>query len=146
MSYAVSAALQAAIYQRLMQDEAMAALVQGHVYATTARSRAQAKPIVTARQAGTELHDLIADNRRCGVLFGPERAGLENDEVAAADTVLTVPLNPDFTSLNLAQAVLLLAAHYYDYRAETALGQGCMPFGVTSLIARYRPLRVGFGS
>lgn len=85
-----------------------------HVYATTARSRAQAKPIVTARQAGAELRDLIADNRRCGVLFGPERAGLENDEVAAADTVLTVPLNPDFTSLNLAQAVLLLAYEWYQ--------------------------------
>lgn len=90
-----------------------------HVYATTARSRAQAKPIVTARQAGTELRDLIADNRRCGVLFGPERAGLENDEVAAADTVLTVPLNPDFTSLNLAQAVLLLAYEWYQTGDET---------------------------
>ncbi|MFZ7090419.1 head-tail connector protein [Primorskyibacter sp. 2E233] len=50
-----------------------------------------------------------------------------------------------FTDLpaDLAQAVLLLAAHYYEYRDETALGQGCMPFGVTSLIARYRPMRLG---
>lgn len=47
---------------------------------------------------------------------------------------------------DLAQAVLLLAAHYYEYRHETALGEGCMPFGVTSLIARYRPLRMGFGA
>lgn len=45
---------------------------------------------------------------------------------------------------DLAQAVMLLAAHYYEYRDETALGQGCMPFGVTSLIARYRPVRIGF--
>ncbi len=44
---------------------------------------------------------------------------------------------------DLAQAVMLLAAHYYEYRDETALSQGCMPFGVTSLIARYRPVRVG---
>ena len=44
---------------------------------------------------------------------------------------------------DLRQAVLLLAAHYYEYRDETALGGGCMPFGVTSLIARYRPLRLG---
>ncbi len=44
---------------------------------------------------------------------------------------------------DLKQAVLLLAAHYYEYRDETALGQGCMPFGVTSLIARYRPVRIG---
>lgn len=47
---------------------------------------------------------------------------------------------------DLAQAVMLLAAHYYEYRDETALSQGCMPFGVTSLIARYRPLRLGFGA
>ncbi|GGG64266.1 hypothetical protein GCM10011415_08530 [Salipiger pallidus] len=47
---------------------------------------------------------------------------------------------------DLRQAVLLLAAHYYEYRNETALGQGCMPFGVTSLIARYRAVRLGFGA
>ncbi len=47
---------------------------------------------------------------------------------------------------DLAQAVLLLAAHYYEYRDETSLSQGCMPFGVTSLIARYRPMRMGFGA
>lgn len=46
---------------------------------------------------------------------------------------------------DLQQAVLLLAAHYYEYRDETALSQGCMPFGVTSLIARYRPVRLGLG-
>ncbi|MCT4372714.1 head-tail connector protein [Yangia mangrovi] len=47
---------------------------------------------------------------------------------------------------DLGQAVLLLAAHYYEYRDETVLGQGCMPFGVTALIARYRPLRLGFSA
>ncbi|EEX14180.1 conserved hypothetical protein [Citreicella sp. SE45] len=52
----------------------------------------------------------------------------------------------DEVPADLAQAVLLLAAHYYEYRDETSLGQGCMPFGVTALIARYRPLRVGFGA
>lgn len=59
----------------------------------------------------------------------------------------TAGFGPDFADLpsDLAQAVLLLAAHYYEYRDETALGQGCMPFGVTSLIARYRPLRLGGG-
>jgi len=47
---------------------------------------------------------------------------------------------------DLAQAVLLLAAHYHEYRDETALAQGCMPFGVSSLIARYQPMRIGFAS
>lgn len=46
---------------------------------------------------------------------------------------------------DLAQAVLMLAAHYYEYRHETSLGDGCMPFGVTSLLQRYRPVRIGFG-
>lgn len=52
----------------------------------------------------------------------------------------------DAIPADLRQAVLLLAAHYYEYRDETALGQGCMPFGVTSLIARYAPMRMGFGA
>ena len=47
---------------------------------------------------------------------------------------------------DLGQAVLLLAAHYYEYRHETSLSDGCMPFGVTSLIQRYRPMRIGFGA
>ncbi len=54
----------------------------------------------------------------------------------------------DFTAVpaDLRQAVMLLAAHYYEYRDDTALGQGCMPFGVTSLIARYAPVRLGLSS
>ncbi|MEP0671664.1 MAG: head-tail connector protein [Sulfitobacter pontiacus] len=47
---------------------------------------------------------------------------------------------------DLQQAVLMLAAHYYEYRHETRLGDGCMPFGVSSLIERYRPLRIGLGA
>lgn len=55
---------------------------------------------------------------------------------------------PDWAAIpaDLAQAVMLLAAHYYEYRNETALGQGCMPFGVTSLIERYRVMRIGMGA
>jgi uncharacterized phiE125 gp8 family phage protein len=51
----------------------------------------------------------------------------------------------DLLPADLQQAVLLLAAHYYEYRDEQSLGEGCMPFGVTSLIARYRALRMGLG-
>jgi uncharacterized phiE125 gp8 family phage protein len=47
---------------------------------------------------------------------------------------------------DLGQAVLLLAAHYYEYRDETSLAAGCMPFGVTSLIERYRRMRLGLGA
>ena len=63
----------------------------------------------------------------------------------AAEVRFQAGYGPGFDDLpaDLAQAVLLLAAHYYEYRDETALSQGCMPFGVTSLIARYRPVRLG---
>ena len=61
---------------------------------------------------------------------------------------LTAGMSPDWGNLpaDLAQAVMLLAAHYYEYRDETSLGRGCMPFGVTSLIERYRPVRIGLGA
>lgn len=77
------------------------------VYATTARSRDAQQRVLTARQAAAEIH--AAAGRRCGVIFGPERTGLTNDDVAFADTVITVPLNPAYASLNLGQAVLLVA-------------------------------------
>ncbi len=61
------------------------------------------------------------------------------------EIVLTAGFGPTWADLpaDLAQAVLLLAAHYYEYRHEVALKDGCMPFGVTSLTARYRPMRMG---
>ena len=69
-------------------------------------------------------------------------------EGGAAEIRFTAGFGAAFDDLpaDLAQAVLLLAAHYYEYREATGLGQGYMPFGVTSLIARYRPLRMGFGA
>jgi len=85
------------------------------VYATTARPREMVKPVLTAEAAGGELPRRLATGERVGVLFGPERTGLENEDVALADAVVSVPLNPGFASLNLAQAVLLVA--YEIHRA-----------------------------
>jgi len=79
------------------------------VYATTARQRDMGKHVVTPRQAAGEIRRHGNAGERCGVLFGRERIGLTNDEVVLADALLTVPLNPGFTSLNLAQAVLLVS-------------------------------------
>ncbi|MCC1493422.1 head-tail connector protein [Cognatishimia sp. F0-27] len=69
-------------------------------------------------------------------------------ELGSAEVRFEAGYAQDFQELpsDLAQAVLMLAAHYYEYRDETALSQGCMPFGVTSLIARYRPVRLGMTS
>jgi tRNA/rRNA methyltransferase len=78
----------------------------GHVYATTVRKRALTKRVVGPERAAL---DTRARPGRTAVLFGPERAGLETDDVALAQEILTLPVNPDFASLNLAQAVILFA-------------------------------------
>lgn len=80
-----------------------------YVYATTARTRGLVKPVLTPEAAMAEARTLIAAGKRVAVLFGPERAGLENDDVARASAIITVPVNPAFYSLNLAQCVLLTA-------------------------------------
>jgi tRNA/rRNA methyltransferase len=79
-----------------------------HLYATTARLRDMIKPVLVPRAAIARIAPQIAAGEAAGILFGPERSGLTNDHVALADTVITFPLNPAFSSLNLAQAVLLL--------------------------------------
>jgi tRNA/rRNA methyltransferase len=86
-------------------EEAIADL--DFVFATTARVRGMVKDMYTPDAAAKALHEKSAGGGRCGILFGPERAGLENDDVARANAVLHIPLNPGFSSLNLAQAVLL---------------------------------------
>lgn len=79
------------------------------ILATTARNRGIVKDIYTA-EAGVKLvrERNAGDLQKCGLMFGPERTGLENDDVALADAILNIPLNPGFSSLNLAQAVLLV--------------------------------------
>ena len=88
------------------------------VFATTARERGMATRIVTPRQAASEMHAAAGRGERAGLLFGPERSGLTNDDVALADTLLRVPLNPGFSSLNLAQAVLLAGYEWYQLQAQ----------------------------
>lgn len=92
--------------------EALADL--NRVWATTARNRFMVKPVDTPRTAADAMRTIAAGGQKFGVMFGPERTGLENDDVSLADTVLTVPLNPDYTSLNLAQCVLLVGYEWYQ--------------------------------
>jgi tRNA/rRNA methyltransferase len=93
------------------------------VYATTARAHAQAKPVVDAEAAAREVLAHHGGGGSVGLVFGRERNGLENDEVALADAILTLPVNPDFSSLNLAQAVIITA--YEWWKRATA---GALPF------------------
>lgn len=83
------------------------------LFATTARAHDQAKPVVGPEAAAREMSGHIAGGGRCGILFGRERAGLTNDEVALANRIVTFPVNPGFASLNLAQAVLLMGYEWF---------------------------------
>lgn len=98
---------------RLFDSSAEAVADVEHVYATTARVRDMRKPAVTPAAAAVEIRQNAARGERSALLFGPERTGLDNDDVALAAKVLHVPLNPSFSSLNLAQAVLLVAYEWY---------------------------------
>ncbi len=80
-----------------------------HVYATTVRKRGVTKPVVTPAEAAGAIH---SEPGRSAILFGAERSGLDSDELALARTIITVPINPDFGSLNLAQAVIICAYEY----------------------------------
>ena len=82
------------------------------VYATTARGRGLTKTVLTPERAMADARALSAAGQRVAVLFGPERTGLENDDVALASAIVTVPVNPAFFSLNLGQCVLLLAYEF----------------------------------
>jgi tRNA/rRNA methyltransferase len=86
-----------------------------HIYATTVRKRGLVLPVVTPEAAALEMH---AQSGGSAVLFGAERSGLETEEAAIAAKILTVPINPDFGSLNLAQAVILIA---YEWSKGEAL-------------------------
>jgi len=88
-----------------------------HVYATTVRKRGVTKPVMTPEVAAREIH---GQPGRSAILFGPERSGLETDDVAVARTIITVPINPEFGSLNLAQAVILVA---YEWSKGVTLAQ-----------------------
>jgi tRNA/rRNA methyltransferase len=89
------------------------------VYAMTARPRDMVKPVATPRQAALDLRLAAAAGEAAGVLFGPERSGLTNDDLALAERIVSVPLNPGFSSLNLAQAVLLLGYEWFQAADHT---------------------------
>jgi len=88
-----------------------------HVYATTVRKRGVTKPVLTPAAAAEEI---AGNTGRSAILFGPERSGLETDDVALARAIITVPVNPAFGSLNLAQAVILCA---YEWSKQVPAAQ-----------------------
>ncbi len=92
-------------------DDAVADLHR--VLATCPRPRHMVKPVLTARAGAAALRDAAARGLRAGILFGPERAGLDAEDMARADTLVRYPINPAFDSLNLAQAVMVMAYEWW---------------------------------
>ncbi|MEJ2118781.1 MAG: RNA methyltransferase [Alphaproteobacteria bacterium] len=92
--------------------------------ATTARVREMVKPVLSPESAAQSFAARAQEGQRCGILFGRERSGLENDELSLADVLVMAPVDPAFASLNLAQAVLLIGYEWRKYTAGTLLGRG----------------------
>ena len=111
---------------RVFESVAEAVADCGFIYATTVRKRGLVMPVVSAEQAGREVH---GHDGLSAFLFGAERSGLETDEVALAGKIVTVPVNPEFRSLNLAQAVILIAYEWSKHRdlAVPTLGEPAEP-------------------
>ena len=98
-------------------DDAVADL--HHVFATCPRPRHIVKPVLTARGGAAELREMTDRGLKVGLMFGPERAGLDNDDMARADALIRYPLNPAFMSLNLAQAVMIMAYEWWMATDDT---------------------------
>jgi tRNA/rRNA methyltransferase len=114
--------------EAVLYDDVAAAIADcSFVLATTARAHDQAKPVIGPEAAARAIADHMADHMtddgpaNVAILFGRERHGLENHEVALADRIVTFPVNPAFASLNLAQAVALIAYEWFKLRSEGEL-------------------------
>ena len=121
---AASAGADSVIHEAQLFDSVDAAIADlTLVYAASARSFNLNKPIDTLEQAAERMVQHQAQAGRVGVMFGRERTGLESEDVARASRLLTIPLNPDFMSLNIAQAVLLVAYGWYREQGLRPLSQ-----------------------
>ena len=90
-----------------------------YIYATTARTHDMTNRIMTPRAAIPDMGRRIKEGQKVAVMFGKERTGLVNDQIVLANAKITIPLNPEFTSLNLAQAVLLIGYEWYQSQDQT---------------------------
>ncbi len=94
-----------------------------HVYATTARGRDLAKAVLTPEGAALDMRERVGRGQRVGILYGREKSGLTNDDITLADSIIMAPVDPEFASLNLAQAVLLNAYEWFKL-GNWSLGDG----------------------
>lgn len=126
----------------IITDTTAAAVADcSYVFATTARHRDLTKQVMTPERAMEHTRELCAAGKKVGVLFGPERAGLENDDIALADTIISVPVNSQYSSLNLAQCVLLTA--YEWQRQASELPPEVMSFAKTDFASKIDVEKLG---
>lgn len=102
----------------VFEDTASALKPYTTIYATTARPRDMRKKVFTPRAAVKDMQEKQAAGEKIAILFGGERAGLTNDDISLAHNIITVPVNPDFSSINLAQSVLLIANEYFQISTD----------------------------
>ena len=123
-AYAAAAGAVHLLEQARVFDSVEAAIADlNFVWATTARERGQHKRIEAPASAMAETACALVAGEKHGIIFGPERTGLDNDDIALASAILTFPVNPAYGSLNLAQAVLLCGYEYFKARQG-----GAVPF------------------
>ena len=107
-----------------LYDDVPAAIAEFNwVCATTARQRDLTTPVLTPREMVAEIARRQDLGEKCAVLFGPEKSGLTNDDVVLADATVMIPVRPDFASLNLAQAVLIVAYEWMNHVGTATLGR-----------------------
>jgi tRNA/rRNA methyltransferase len=116
---ASAGALESGVTARVYTSTADAVAELTYIMATTARPRDMVKEVFTPRSAAAKMRT----ETQCGILFGAERSGLVNEDIALANGVITIPLNPGFTSLNIAQAVLLVSYEWFAAGDTTAPSQ-----------------------
>jgi tRNA/rRNA methyltransferase len=130
--------------QTMLYDSVKAAIADCTlVVATTARAHDQAKPVLSPEAAAAFLAPRVAAGENVALVFGRERYGLQNEEIALADRIVTFPINPAFASLNLAQAVALIAYEWFKLACGNSL-----PFGMPqkSQPARKQQIEAFFGN
>jgi tRNA/rRNA methyltransferase len=121
-AYVMASGANRTLDQAQVYDSVEAAIGDlNYVFAATARAHDQAKPVVDAAGAALIASAKIAAGESVGLMFGRERNGLENDEVALADHIITLPVNPAFASLNLAQAVVIIAYEWFKQMSGAQL-------------------------
>lgn len=118
---------------RVFDSVADAVADRHYVLAATARPREMLLPVLSPREAAGEIAARLARGEEAAILFGGERAGLANDDVARADAIVSIPVNPAFASLNLAQAVLVTA---YEWAAFAGLHAFAAPAALAETASR----------